>query len=267
MLHRLPINLKLDTFEGPLDLLLYLIQSHELKISAVSLTQITDQYLAYVRLMQELNFDTASDFLVMAATLLFWKSQALLPKEIDPAAARDAVEDPGLTQEQLLQQLKEHQQFLDFGQRLGERPLLGDDVFVRPNRKPPIEKLWKDLSVTELALGYQNILVRQRMRTRVLQKETVSLEDKIQEFARILVLGQVAELKSLFPPDPTRGEQVVTFLAALELTRLKKMRLFQEQPDAVAYATIYLELLESLAQLDQALFIGFQAIAPPAAPS
>ena len=77
--NRVPITVRLDTFEGPLDLLLYLIQSHELDISKVSITKITDQYLAYVRLMQELNFDAASEFLVMAATLLHWKSKAGVP--------------------------------------------------------------------------------------------------------------------------------------------------------------------------------------------
>src|SRR5271163_3913462 len=91
--HRLPITIRLESFEGPLDLLLYLIQSHELDISKISISKITDQYLAYVRLMQELNFDTASEFLVMAATLLHWKSKAILPQE---EAAQAAAEDEGL---------------------------------------------------------------------------------------------------------------------------------------------------------------------------
>jgi segregation and condensation protein A len=73
MASRIPITVRLESFEGPLDLLLYLIQSHELEIARISISKITDQYLAYVRLMQELNFDTASEFLVMAATLLHWK--------------------------------------------------------------------------------------------------------------------------------------------------------------------------------------------------
>src|SRR5437016_12241554 len=81
MANRVPITVRLESFEGPLDLLLYLIQSNELDISKVSIGRITDQYLAYVRLIQELNFDTASEFLVMAATLLHWKSRALLPQE------------------------------------------------------------------------------------------------------------------------------------------------------------------------------------------
>src|SRR2546421_31911 len=86
MAYRVPITVRLESFEGPLDLLLYLIQSHELDITRVSIGRITDQYLAYVYLIQELNFDTASEFLVMAATLLHWKSKSLLPVEGDAAA-------------------------------------------------------------------------------------------------------------------------------------------------------------------------------------
>src|SRR5436190_8209436 len=84
--HRVPINIRVDRFEGPLDLLLYLIQSHELDVSKIAISRITDQYLAYVRLMQELDFDIASDFLVMAATLIQWKSKSLLPVDVDPNA-------------------------------------------------------------------------------------------------------------------------------------------------------------------------------------
>ncbi len=104
MAHRVPITVRLDSFEGPLDLLLFLIQSHELDISKVSISEITDQYLAYVRLMQELNFDFASEFLVMAATLLHWKSKAILPQEGN-ADANAQDEDGALSQEDLIRQL------------------------------------------------------------------------------------------------------------------------------------------------------------------
>ncbi|MCC7440727.1 MAG: segregation/condensation protein A [Bdellovibrionales bacterium] len=80
-LHRVPITIRLESFEGPLDLLLYLVQENELDISRVSIARITDQYLAYIKLMQEMNFEMASEFLLMAATLLYWKSKAVLPRE------------------------------------------------------------------------------------------------------------------------------------------------------------------------------------------
>ena len=195
MAYRVPITIRLDHFEGPLDLLLYLIQAHELDISKVAISEITDQYLAYVRLMQELNFDTASEFLVMAATLIHWKSKALLPQEEKPATA-GALEDE-FTQEDLIRQLMEHQRFLAAGQDIAQLSRLGEDVFTRPNRRPPVEKVWKEMDVTSIALGYQNMLVRQRKRTQILRKETVSLSDKILEFMQRLTLGELTDLKSL----------------------------------------------------------------------
>jgi segregation and condensation protein A len=254
MTHRVPITIRLESFEGPLDLLLYLIQSHELDISKISISKTTDQYLAYVRLIQELNFDIASDFLVMAATLLHWKSKALLPQEqIDGADAQNT-EDGELTQEELIRQLFERQRFRAAGEDLAQFPRLGEDVFTRPNRKPPVERIWREMSLTDLTLGFQDILIRARKRTQVLKKETISLRDKIIEFSDRLELGRPTDMKTLLSLAPSRAEIVVTFLASLELSRLKKMRLHQQE----AYQSIYLELLETLRNFDLNLASGFE---------
>lgn len=259
MTYRVPITVHLDSFEGPLDLLLYLIQSHELDINKVSISKITDQYLAYVRLMQELNFDTASEFLVMAATLLLWKSKSLLPDESKGEAAGLDSHDE-FSQEELIRQLLEHQRFLAAGEQLAQLPRLGDDVFTRENRKPPIHKVWREMDISTIVLGYQDMLVRARKRTQVLRKETVSLSDKISEFGHKLQPGRLQELGSLIPEGGLRPDWVVTFLASLELSRLKKMRLHQE----ATYSTIYLELLESLAGFDMHLATGFDMPNPVA---
>lgn len=250
MAHRVPITVRLESFEGPLDLLLYLIQSHELDINRVSIAKITDQYLGYVRLMQELNFDTASEFLVMAATLLHWKSKSLLPQE---EKAEGKQEEETFTQEDLIRQLLEHQRFLAAGEDLAQLPRLNEDVFTRANKKPPIEKVWKDMDMTALSLAYQDMLVRQRKRTTVLRKEVVSLADKIYEFDARLEIGKPTEFSKLLTLR-TRPEIVVTFLASLELSRLKKMRLHQEK----TYEEIYLELLESLKNFDSSQASGFE---------
>jgi chromatin segregation and condensation protein Rec8/ScpA/Scc1 (kleisin family) len=130
--YRVPITVHLDSFEGPLDLLLYLIQSHELDINKVSISKITDQYLAYVRLMQELNFDTASEFLVLAATLLLWKSKSLLPNDEKNDAGASAEGDE-FTQEELIRQLLEHQRFLAAGESLAHLDA-GDALAAVPHR-------------------------------------------------------------------------------------------------------------------------------------
>jgi segregation and condensation protein A len=251
--NRLPITVRLHSFEGPLDLLLYLIQSHEMDITRVSIGEITDQFVGYVRLMQELNFDTASEFLVMAATLLHWKSKSLLPQEAKPGEA-GTEEDAGLTQEELIRQLLEHQRFLAAGQDLGQLPLLGEDVFSRPNRRPPIERVWKEMDISSIAMGYQDILVRARKRTTILKKETVSIADRIMQFSDRLKIGTPLDLRELLSPIAQRPEIVVTFLASLELSRLKKMRLHQEG----TYQPILLELLEVLHGFDMDLARGFE---------
>lgn len=259
MASRLPITVRLESFEGPLDLLLYLIQSHELDISKISISRITDQYLAYVRLMQELNFDTASEFLVMAATLLHWKSKAVLPQEDKQDQAGVGAEDGLLSQEDLIRQLLEHQRFKQAGQDLAQLPLLGEDIFTRPNRRPPVEKVWKEMNLTDLTLAYQDMLVRQRKRTTILRKETVSLASKIVEFRDKLQVGKLSEFRALLSTVPTKPEIVAAFLATLELSRLKKMRVHQE----LAYAPIWLELLESLKNFDETMADGFENPNPP----
>jgi segregation and condensation protein A len=261
VLQRFPITVRLESFEGPLDLLLYLIQSHELDISKISITTITDQYLSYVRLMQELNFDTASEFLVMASTLLHWKSKAILPKEQDPNAAADE-QEAVMSQEDLIRQLLEHQRFLAAGKDLGQLPLLGEDVFTRPNRKPPVDKVWKTMDLTDLTLTYQDILTRQRKRTTVLRKETVSIAGKIAEFRDRIQPGKLTGLRSLLQDGQSDPETVVTFLASLELSRMRKMRLHQE----VTYAEIYLELLESLENFNEIEDFSSEFDATPNAP-
>jgi segregation and condensation protein A len=253
--HRVPITVRLASFEGPLDLLLYLIQSHELDISKVSIAKITDQYLAYVRLMQELNFDTASEFLVMAATLIHWKSKSLLPQEEKAGAGAQTEEEERMSQEELVRQLLEHQRFLAAGEDLNQFSKLGEDVFTRPNKRPPIERVWKEMNITDLSLAYQDMLVRARRRTQVLKKETISLSEKIKEFGEKLPLGKPTGMRQLLSMFPTRPELVVTFLASLELSRLKKMRLHQEK----TYEEIYMELLESLKNFDANLASGFEA--------
>src|SRR6476660_8983829 len=100
-------------------------------VNKVSISKITDQYLAYVRLMQELNFDAASEFLVMAATLLHWKSKALLPQDEKAGIADAGTADETMTQEELIRQLMEHQRFLAAGENLAQLPMLGKDVFNR----------------------------------------------------------------------------------------------------------------------------------------
>lgn len=205
--------------------------------------------------MQELNFDVASDFLVMAATLIHWKSKAILPQDKDPAALEGAVESDELTPEQLLRQLMLHKQYLAAGEALSHLSIYGEDVFSRPNRKPPLEKLWKEMSITGLALTFQDLLIKQRKRKTILKKETISIADKISTFHNRLKMGSRTVLKNLIDDMQYRPEVVATFLASLELARLKKLKVYQEG----TYEDIYLELIESLKGFNPGLATGFDS--------
>ncbi|MBI4925874.1 MAG: segregation/condensation protein A [Bdellovibrio sp.] len=252
---RTPLSVHLENFEGPLDLLLYLIQSHEMDISKISISKITDQYLEYIKLMQTLNFDIASEFLVMAATLIHWKSKALLPEDATATAQDVANEDEDLlTQENLIRQLLELQKFQKAGEELATLPLLGEDVFTRHASKLPVEKIWKEINLTELALSYQDTFLRSRKKIQILKKETVSLTQKIMQFSEKLEVGKWFELQNLIQDMTSRPETVVTFLAALELSRLKKIKLHQQK----IYEVIYLELMENIKYFDLAQASGFE---------
>lgn len=251
--HRQPVTIRLQHFEGPLDLLLHLIQAHELNISSVSVSRITDQYLATVKTLLENDFDLAGEFLVMAATLLLWKSRALLPQ--DPSQKAEPDEGEGsLSPEELIQQLFDHQLFLAAGDELSTQHRLGEHVFARSNAKPPVERIWREMDITSLAVGYLESLVRSRRRVKILQKETVSVGDKIREIGMKLTIGTLIDLRALMPPDPTRGEVVVTLLASLELSRIKKMRTYQME----AFDPVMIELLSPIEGLDLALIEEFK---------
>jgi segregation and condensation protein A len=249
------MQVRVPTFEGPLDLLLYLIQSHELDISKVTISKVTDQYLAYVRAMQVLDFDVASEFLVLAATLLFWKSRALLPQDKAPTLSDAADAEIPLTPEELIRQLQEHRRYLAAGQDLAKANLLGDDVFARPNGAPAVERVWRQMSLSDLTLSMQDVLTFARRRKTVLKKETVSLTDRILQFGNRLALNQPTLLRDLMSLQPDKPEVVVTFLASLELGRLKKLKLYQQD----TYQDIFVELVETLQGLDTQLLTGFTA--------
>src|SRR5690606_15073480 len=144
----------------------------------------------------------------------------------------------------LILQMLEHKRFLEMGDRLSEPPRLNEDVFARPNMKPPIERDWREMNVTDLGLGYREMLIRQRKRTRIINKETVSISEKMAEFAGRLEIGRPTELGEMILDRSHRPEWVVSFLASLELSRMKKMRVHQEG----VYTPIYLELLERVEQ-------------------
>ena len=219
-------SVKLDGFEGPLDLLLHLIQKEEMDIYDIQIAQITDRYLEYVNLMEQLDLDVASEFLVMAATLLHIKSQSILP-QLTPSAEH-AIGD----QEQLVKQLLEYKQFKEAAQVL--------DVYAEQqtwvySRSP---KLHADLDGTrsfEIKASLFDLLTAfKTINDRVaevdaeelyetVEEETITVEDKIAFIERQLEIADQLLFDELFPLSASKADWIVTFLAILELIRIGKI--------------------------------------------
>ncbi len=222
---------RLDAFEGPLDLLLHLIKKNEVSIYDIPITLITAQYLEYLDLMQELNLDVAGEFLLMAATLIHIKSRMLLPRP-DPTQEA-AEEDP---REALVRRLIEHQKFKAAAELLHERETVRSAEWRRPDHvvaeiagAPPEPEIEVDLF--SLLAAFKAVLERAKHRVQVpLPAEYVSIESRIKALYARLSEAEACGFEALFADVDTRQGLIVTFLALLEMIRLRLVRVFQAGP-------------------------------------
>ncbi len=222
---------KLQNFEGPLDLLLHLIKKHEVNIYDIPITIITQQYLEYIDLMEELNLDIAGEFLVMAATLIHIKSRMLLPRP-DPTQD-DPEEDP---REALVRRLLEHQKFKAAAELLHERETIRSAQWTRPDElvariagqapEPEIE-----VDLFSLISAFRSVLERARQRPKMyLPGEQISIESRIEHLLARLSETEACGFEDLFADMQSRAGTIVTFLAILEMIRLRLIRVFQSGP-------------------------------------
>mgnify|MGYP000894067078 FL=1 len=226
-------SVKLDAFEGPLDLLLHLIRKNEVDIYDIPIALITRQYLDYLKLMKELNLDLAGDFLVMATTLLQIKSRMLLPV-LDPDEGEEEQEDP---RAELVRRLLEYQCYRDAGLELGARELLGREVFARPCTDgcclegfvSPADDGPFELDLFELSEAFNRLLARLPMARahEVTARETLSIVDAINELLTRLDSKESLAFEQLFETCSDRERVIVMFLALLELCRLKLLKVIQ----------------------------------------
>ena len=227
-LEALPIRLEQVNFEGPLDLLLHLIKKHEVDIYDIPITVVTQQYLEYIDLMQDLDLDVAGEFLVMAATLIHIKSRMLLPR-VDPAQ-EDPDEDP---REALVRRLLEHQKFKAAAELLHERETLRSAQWTRPDG--PITEIAGEAPEPEVEVdlfslisAFRTVVERSKQRPKVyLPGEQVPIEDRIEQLMSKLSETEACGFEDLFGDVQTRAGLIVTFLALLEMIRLKLVRVFQ----------------------------------------
>lgn len=220
-------RVKVGDFEGPLDLLLYLIKREEIDIYNIPIARITEEYLEYIRLMRELNISLAGEFLVMAATLIYIKSRMLLPP--DPAAERiEMEEDP---RRELVEQLLEHQKFKSAAQMLYDREALALSIWSKPPKEVTEEgEEVISVGLYDLIAAFRQVVKRFEEQL-VLEyvREEVTVEQRMQEIRRLLALRRSLSFDSLFAESRSRSHLIVTFLALLELVRLGEARLRQEK--------------------------------------
>lgn len=215
-------KVRLEIFEGPLDLLLYLIKKDEIGIYDVSIERITSQYLNYMDTFKALNIELASEFIVMAANLMYLKSRELLPKDLQPPDAEAEEDDPRW---ELIRQLVEYKKFKDAAQFLGMRESEGAELFTAvpevPDLTAPVEGL-PQVGIFDLIRAFQKVLKKfedvHTLREIVDDRWTVS--DKIDHLLVILPIGGRVRFDELFSEATSRSEVIVTFLAMLELMKL-----------------------------------------------
>jgi segregation and condensation protein A len=232
-------TVRTETFEGPLDLLLHLIKKNEVDIYNIPIATITRQYLDYLDVMKELNLDIAGDFLVMASTLIQIKSKMLLPLPTDDEQGEEEEEDP---RAELVRRLLEYQKYKEAAITLSQRELLGRDLFARKFVAPELAEIQPEQEPLEVELfdlleAFRRILAQVPAQTfHEVGAEGLSIADRINELLLLLQGREAAGFEELFIGTITRDQVVVTFLAILELTRLKMIKLAQAQ----SFGTIWI---------------------------
>ena len=216
-------KVQLDAFEGPLDLLLYLVKKEDIDVYDIPISHLLSEYIKYIDLARELNIDLAGDFLEMAAELAYIKSRLLLPES---TVEEEEGPDP---RAELVARLLEYQKYKEAAQSLLQRPLLGKDVFTR-TAPLLVEEERTDLDVDLLSLlsAFERVLKKlPKEQVHEVFRERVGVAERVMELADFLKGREQVRFEDLFAENRTRQDVVVTFLAVLEMARQKLLRVVQ----------------------------------------
>jgi segregation and condensation protein A len=232
-------HIQLPTFEGPLDLLLHLIRKHELNILDLPMAFVTERYLDYLGMMEELDLDVASEYLLMAATLTHIKSKMLLPQAPSADAFEDQdegyLEDP---RAELIRRLLEYQKYKAAAESLGGRSVAGRDVFPRGMSAPEAQgpAPLASIDMYKLLDAFGAILKRVKGRVALeVTAERITIHERMTEISELLRSRRSCTFEELFDGVLTRYEVVVTFLALLEMTKLSMTRIYQAGPSSAIH--------------------------------
>ncbi len=268
------ILVKVDRFDGPLALLLHLVQKEEMRIQDLELNTITQQYLEYLQKMQDLNFDLAGEYLFMAATLLYLKSQTAADESQDLNLIKITAGEMGLeiqTRGELIKRLEELERFQRLGQRLWGLNKKGHEIFVKPkvDRKAIENSILTPLDLQQLTETMMDLIRREKKKYTVVKRDRLSIKEKLIRLKSLLKVGETTQFDKLLDENDTSIiDKVITFISLLELARLKKLEIYQNED----LGNIYIDVKESLETFDPETADGFepeseQNAAPTAAPS
>jgi segregation and condensation protein A len=221
--HRLRVQL--ESFQGPLDLLLHLVRINEVDIQDIPVVEIAQQYNAYLDTMRELDLDIAGEFLVMAATLAYIKSRMLLPR---PQGEDGEEEDP---RADLAERLLEHQRFLIAAEELSARSDVQDSVWSRPAQRVDMDgEILLEVSVHDLVRSFRGLLESIGVRSGMeIEPEGLSVNDRMGQILDLVDSKDLVAFEVLFPEVAAKRDRIVTFLALLELLRLQMVSIWQSQ--------------------------------------
>jgi len=222
-------RITLPEFEGPLDLLLYLIKRDKIDIHDIPIAPITRRYMEYLELMQQLNLDVAGEFMVMAATLIHIKSKMLVPVDPTEAAGDEEQEDP---REALVQRLLEFQRYKEAAGLLHQQAQIRAATWTRPDTVlPTFDDAGEEMleaGLFDLISAFKDLLDRRRtLLSHEVAPEGKSVEQRMDELIALIAVGESLDFLELFASQQTKADMIVTFLALLELIRLKRVKVYQ----------------------------------------
>lgn len=229
----------LEAFEGPLDLLLYLIRRQNIDILDIPIAEITKQYVQYIEVMKELQLELAGEYLLMAAMLAEIKSRMLLPR---PVEIEEEEDDP---RAELVRRLQEYERYKKAAEDIGDLPRLERDVFVASAEapKPEIESKLPDVTLKELLVAFHDVLQRAEMFSNLhMQKEPLSVRQRMSEILTQIKAGSFTDFSDLFDPEEGRMGVAVTFIAILELLKESVIEVVQSE----IYAPLHIRAASSV---------------------
>jgi len=262
------IQVKTDHFDGPLGLLLLLIQKEEMSIRELNLAKVTKQYLDYLSEMKDLNFDEAGEFLFLASTLVLLKSKDCVTEEESVRLREQLKADGSLnitSQSELIRRLEELSHFQKMGEKLWNLPKRGHEIFTKPkvNRKAIVNSILTPMDLQELTATMMDFLFREKRKYTVVRRDRLSIKEKLQFLKEYLEIGQQTEFEHLLEKDGKEKDgkdkdkienKVITFISLLELARLQKVTVFQNEDKS----NIYVEVIKSLDDFDIENATGFE---------